>query len=447
MGNGANGLAYDRSMARLKDHCLLEEKADWKDKLALIVNTMREMSSQTDPQKMVQLYGRRMGELIPRDAVVALSRRGLPQPQYRITRSSLWKEEVNPWTSKEQLPLLDRGLLGELIYGDEPRIIDDLRVAADDPAAEYFAGMRSLMAIPLYDQGVALNMVVLMSREPRAFRNESLPERVWMSNLFGMATKTLAMAEELRAAYDIVDREMNIVADIQRSLLPAQLPAIPSLRLATHYQTSAQAGGDYYDFFPLPGGKWGILIADVSGHGTPAAVFMAVTHSIAHTHDGPPEPPGRLLAFINRHLTARYTTGSGTFVTAFYGIYDPARKSITFASAGHPAPRVKHANGSIEMLDGVSGLPLGINADEPYREGTATFAAGDAVVFYTDGITEAHKPGSSDLFGTQRLDDAIQGCTCDPAALVETLLKAVDGFTGGAAPNDDRTLLVMRVDD
>ncbi len=104
-----------------------------------------------------------------------------------------------------------------------------------------------------------------------------------MSNLFGRATHNLVLSDQLKVAYEAVDYEMKVVADIQRSLLPMQMPSIPTLSLAAHYQTSHRAGGDYYDFFPLPDGKWGILIADVSGHGTPAAVLMAVTHSLAHT--------------------------------------------------------------------------------------------------------------------------------------------------------------------
>ena len=100
---------------------------DWRGRLATIVETMREMSRQTDPQAMVRAYGSRIRQLMPVDRTVALSRRDLEPPRYRITRSSLWKDEINPWKEKDRLPLFDRGLLGELIYGDEPRIIDDLR--------------------------------------------------------------------------------------------------------------------------------------------------------------------------------------------------------------------------------------------------------------------------------------------------------------------------------
>ncbi len=261
---------------------------DWQQRLSIVVETMREMSRQTDPQAMVRAYGARMRQLRQFDGFLALSRRELDRPKYRITRSSRWREEVNPWKQKHLLPILEGGLLGELIYADEPRIIDDLAVAPDDPAAEHLAGYRSLMAIPNFDQGVALNMVVSMQKEPYAFRREDFPEMVWMSNLFGRATHNLVLSEQLREAYGVVDRELKMVADIQRSLLPSELPQIPTMQLAAHYQTARRAGGDYYDFFPLPDGKWAILIADVSGHGTPAAVMMAITHSIAHSYPGPP---------------------------------------------------------------------------------------------------------------------------------------------------------------
>ena len=131
-------------------------------------------------------------------------------------------------------------------------------------------------------------MVVLFRDQPYAFDRAELPDLVWRTNLFGRATGNLVLKQELQRAYEDLDRELKIVADIQRSLLPAELPKIPSLDLATYYRPSRRAGGDYYDFFPLPDGKWGIFVGDVSGHGTPAAVLMAVTHCIAHTCPGRP---------------------------------------------------------------------------------------------------------------------------------------------------------------
>src|SRR4051794_37668645 len=130
---------------------------------------MREVSRQTDAQTMVQTYSRRMRQIMPSDVGLSLSRRDLERPRYRMTRSSTWEDSPNPWKQRERLPVFDRGLLGALIYGDEPAVIDDIhadpRWDAGDPAGEYFAGMRSLLAIPLFDQGVAMNMVVLLRRD------------------------------------------------------------------------------------------------------------------------------------------------------------------------------------------------------------------------------------------------------------------------------------------
>ena len=183
-------------------------------------------------------------------------------------------------------------------------------------------------------RGVGVNMVVTMLEEPAAIDPEQFPERFWISSLFGRATHNLVLSEELKRAYEIVERELKVVADIQRSLLPKNLPAIPGLELAAHYQTSQWAGGDYYDFFELPEGRWGVLIADVSGHGTPAAVMMAILHSLAHGHPGHPEPPSALLEHVNRRLSARYTAENEVFVTAFYGIYDPRSASFPIAAQG-----------------------------------------------------------------------------------------------------------------
>jgi sigma-B regulation protein RsbU (phosphoserine phosphatase) len=433
--------------------------ADWQERLDYVVETMRDLSTHTDPQAMVQSYGRRVRRMLPSDSYVALSRRDLPQGQYRITRSSLWErtaQAVNPWEKRDQLPVYEKGLFGKLIYAERPTLLQDLEIESDDPAAEFCEGSRSLLAIPLFDRGLSLNMIVLLSKDRDAFDRERLPEHVWMSNLFGRATHNLVLSSEVQRAYDNLDRELQVVADIQRSLLPAELPKIPTLEMGVHYQTSRHAGGDYYDFFPLPGahgelpaspgGRWGILIADVSGHGTPAAVLMAVCHSIAHSHCGPPAPPSGLLNFLNCHLAARYTMNTGSFITAFYGIYDPTSRTLMYSSAGHCPPRLRRARDKqIISLDGGRCLPLGIEPGEKYHESTITFEPGDAILFYTDGITEGRRPGSSDLFGLDRLDEALSHCDNRPDEMIRRTLESLHEFTAGSPPADDETLLAVRV--
>ena len=275
------------------------------EQLAYVVDTMRSMSRQTDPQQMVRDYGDRVRRMLDIDCSVSLSRRDVSRPRVTVTRSSLSDPSAaNPWTHKHLLPVLDGGVLSDLIWGDVPAVVNDLRVPESDPAFPYLRDMRSLVAIPLYDQGQSLNMVVLARTTPNGSTPDTCPS-TWMSNLFGRATFNLVLSQEVRRAYDTIDRDLARVAAIQRSLLPEALPAIPTLDVAAHYQTSRRAGGDYYDFLPLPGGRWGILSADVSGHSTPAAVIMAIVHSIvAHAPTVVDDPPGRLLSFVNDRLVA-----------------------------------------------------------------------------------------------------------------------------------------------
>lgn len=422
-------------------------QGDWRERLAYLDTTMREMSRQDDPQAMVRAYAGRIRALMPAGRWLSISRRGLEWPRYRITRSSTWTEAIDPWKEAGRLPLLEGGLLGGLLYGDEPRLIDDLEpmLAEDDPAFDYLDGFRSLMAVPHYDNGAAVNMVILLEREPSAFDPETFPEWFWVSSLFGRLTHNLVLREELRHAYEVVERELKVVADIQRSLLPQVLPTIPRLELGAHYQTSRWAGGDYYDFFPLPDGRWGLLIADVSGHGTPAAVMMAITHSLAHGLPGPPEPPGLLLQHINRELCRRYAAGNEGFVTGFYGIFDPSSLTFSYACAGHNPPRLRRCGSpAVAALDAVGGPPLGLFDAIEYDQATVELRPDDTLAFYTDGITEA-MDARNVQFGTERLDEILGRCDLDAPGIVRAVTEAVDAFTGGQPPEDDRTLLVAVV--
>jgi phosphoserine phosphatase RsbU/P len=423
---------------------LFRQNVHWQERLQGLMTLVRSMSEINDPQEMVRAYGQAMRESFPTDGFVAISRRGLGRPYVRITRSHLWDINHDPWKNQAKLPLLDRGILSKLIYDEEAVIIDDLHVEADDPAYEHLAGFRTLSAIPQFDGGASLNMIISLNREPGTFDLESFPERVWMSNLFGRATQNLVLAQELKKAGEAIDRELRVVGEIQRSLLPTPLPVIAGLELAAHYQTSRRAGGDYYDFFPIDDGRWGIFIADVSGHGTPAAVMMAMTHTMAHAFPGEPTPPARLLTYLNQRLTQ--AVSSGSFVTAFYGIYDPATRQLRYASAGHNPPRVMHA-GSCQptILDPVQGLPLAVEADETYDEAEVQLHIGDTLLLYTDGITETFGPGR-EMYGTARLDQTLcQHGAGSASDLVQAILASVRAFAGDDQAVDDRTLLVARV--
>ena len=414
-----------------------------------MVELVRELSAQTDAQKMVTDFGDRFQRMFEYEGFLALSRRNLDAPRYRVTRSSRWEKTVNPWKQNDQLPVLEGGLLGELLYGDLPVLDNDFHPDPADPGFEHLQGYRSFMAVPHYHGGIGTNMAINFASEPDAFDPKAFADHVLTHNLFGRTTNNMVLSQQLKAANDALDAELKTVGDIQRSLLPETLPDIPGLELAAHYQTARRAGGDYYDFFPQPGGRFGILIADVSGHGTPAAVVMAATHAVAHAYTGAdaahPCAPCEMLGYLNERLTGRYDVDGVIFVTAWYGVYDPQTRIVEYAAAGHPSPRVSRA-GEVLKLDRTGGLPLGITPHARYETKTFTLQAGDGLLLFTDGITEAFSPQRRQ-YGEDRLDAVLaqQPANQAPGERLGAVLADLEAFTEQTPADDDRTLLAARV--
>ncbi len=421
----------------------------WTEELEIIDQLMKSVSDLQDPEEMVGIYWEGVHKLFPMEHYLAVSRRGIDPPDFLITRSSRFPEHFNPWKERHRLPRMSGGLLGEIAYADKPLVIDDLpsRLRPDDPAHFYLEGYQSLIAMPNYEGGKGINVGMSLFAPGVEFDHAMVPMMHWQSSLFGRGTQNLVLRNQLSEALGALDRELQTVGQIQRSLLPTELPAIPGFEIATDYQTSARAGGDYYDFFPLGDRGWGVFIADVSGHGTPAAVLMAVTHAIAHTRPGAPQPPCEVLSHINHHLSRSYTT-SGTFVTAFYAAIAPGTRRLTYSSAGHNPPRLVRGDRVI-ALDENASLPLGIMPDAGFADGAVDLEPGDLLVLYTDGYTEAMAPkaanGSRELFGERRLDLLLIDSGADPAqTIVDRIVRETNAFSMGEPATDDRTLIVMR---
>ncbi|HVZ93995.1 MAG TPA: PP2C family protein-serine/threonine phosphatase [Phycisphaerales bacterium] len=428
---------------------MLRGTRPWQEELEIIDRTMRTISSLTDPEDVVSAYWSGIGDLIPVGDYVAMSRRNVEAPFYLITRSSRFEEELNPWTQRDRLPKLTGGLLGEIIYANKPVVIDDLpaRLAPDDPGHFYLQGFQSLIALPQYDSGEGLNATCMLFPPGRSIDHSLIPTLHWHGSLFGRGTQNLVLRNQLASALAALDRELQVVGEIQRSLLPSELPKISGFDIAADYVTSARAGGDYYDFFPLDGNSWGIFIADVSGHGTPAAVMMAITHAIAHAQPDHHKPPAAMLAYLNDQLVRSYAS-AGTFVTAFYGVFDPLRRTLMYSSAGHNQPRVRR-DGQIIALDDARSVPLGVVPEPRFTEATVQLNRGDLLLLYTDGITEAMPPvvrgQGPRLFGTERLDRVLCESTAQSAAgIINDIRAAVADFTNSAPPTDDRTLISLR---
>ncbi|MCG8583411.1 MAG: serine/threonine-protein phosphatase, partial [Pirellulales bacterium] len=161
---------------------------------------------------------------------------------------------------------------------------------------------------------------------------------------------------------------------------------------------------------------------------------------------GPPSPPGRLLNYLNQQLCHSYIGNSDTFVTAFYGIYDPATRVLNYAAAGHNPPRVRRGSSNeIKVLSDAGGLPLGIDEGHMFEDASYALEPGDRALFYTDGVTEAESP-DGEMFGTARLDEVLLNAGgCAAQNCLDEILSRLAEFTDSSPVLDDRTLLVADI--
>lgn len=235
--------------------------------------------------------------------------------------------------------------------------------------------------------------------------------------------------------------ELEVARALQLAILPSAFPARPGCEAAARMIPATTMGGDFYDYIELPDGQIGLVIADVSGHGVPAAFFMAVARTnlrelaVRHTD------PGECLAQTNDALCAQNPLE--LFVTVFYCILDPKTGVLRYANGGHNQPYVRRAAGPIDSLDGAGGLVLGAMTGVKYPTHTAQLLRGDRLVLYTDGVTEAFNP-TEELYGAERLVDEVHvhgGGT--PTALVERICQSVTNFAGLEPQSDDITLTVL----
>jgi sigma-B regulation protein RsbU (phosphoserine phosphatase) len=410
----------------------------------------REASVIDQPSLMLQHFGKWFGRRRPTDLFVSVARRDLPPGRFKITRLMTRAERLragereppNPWRDWESLPVLEGGLIGEIIAQERPQILRAIDAADDPHLGASLAGIRSAVAIPQYHEGRATNWALSFFNDPIGLPDADLPTAVIDTSLLGMATRNLVSKRQA----DMLNRELTHqfeqIANIQRSLLPQRLPTIPGLEIATSYLTSDRAGGDYYDFFPFPDGSWGILIADVSGHGPAAATVMAMLRAILHCYAGEDLAPSSVMRYTNDKLVASNLDGS--FVTALFAVYDPASSVLAWSRCGHPPPALKGpgTEGVRELRE--SGVPpLGImHGLEPDQE-SLVIAPGETVVLYTDGITEAFSPDGV-MFGVRGLVVALERCSGRPECVVDSVHSALYQHTGVMDRDDDQTLVALQ---
>jgi len=251
-----------------------------------------------------------------------------------------------------------------------------------------------------------------------------------------------------------MEQELQVAKEIQRRLLPESVPQIEGVDIAAMNVPSTQVGGDYYDFIPIDDKRWGIMIADVSGKGVPAGILMGTTRSAFRTQ----------LALFPAHMTdmeVEYSvpltiskmnsflykdTESHKFVTIFYVILDVEKKSFTYTNAGHNPQLLYRPQDKTELLLTAGGIMVGVMEDAPFEKDTVVLKVGDALVLYTDGITDAINQ-EEEFFGEERLFQLVkEHSSLSAQELLDKIYGEITDFSKGAPQFDDITLIVLKID-
>jgi sigma-B regulation protein RsbU (phosphoserine phosphatase) len=251
------------------------------------------------------------------------------------------------------------------------------------------------------------------------------------------------LERELRRSRDELDRELTSAAEMQRAILPQSLSGGGGLAFAADYQTSRHVGGDYYDVVNVSDEEVGVLIADVSGHGAPSAIVMAMIRALFHAFPGSAADPVEVLQFMNRQF--RFMWGSSMLATALYCVVNRRSLQMRAACCGHLPPLLMR-KANVQSLDLESSPPLLLMDLESIPRNEFVLEHGDRLLFYTDGVTECEDPDEN-MYEVGRLMEALRvGGAMPPGELLQSLAADVDRFARGRELSDDRTLLLMAVD-
>ena len=302
--------------------------------------------------------------------------------------------------------------------------------------------IRSMMAVPLQTESRVIGLIYVDSPFfVREFKQEDLSLLTVMANIAAVRIEHARLAE-VEQAERLMAKELQQASDIQRGLLPEKAPEVPGLDLAGYNAPCRGVGGDYYDFIQCVDGRVALLVADVSGKGMPAALLMSNLQARAQILFDDATALAAQVGRLNRVLKANCP--GNRFVTFFIGVIDPQTGEMTYVNAGHNPPLIAHKDGQIERLD-TTGTILGILPKAEYAEKTCRLDEGDAVVLFSDGVTEACRPDADEEFGEDRLAAALSEFRDNPAAqIIDGIQQRLQAFTSGAAPADDVTLVIAR---
>ncbi|MFL6172448.1 MAG: PP2C family protein-serine/threonine phosphatase, partial [Marmoricola sp.] len=318
--------------------------------------------------------------------------------------------------------------------------VDIEALELDSPALRELKAAGVKLAVPLVSQG---ELIGVLNLGPRLSEQEySSDDRKLLDDLAAQAAPALRIGQLVReqeaeaAMRQRFEQELEVAHLIQQHFLPKQLPDVPGWQIASYYRPAREVGGDFYDVIPLPDGRVGFVVGDVTDKGVPAALIMSATRSLLRASAQRLIEPGLVLERLNEQMVPDMP--EKMFVTCLYGVLEPSTGHLRFANAGHDVPYVATAHGIVELR--ARGMPLGLMAGMAYEEKEVTLAPGDRVLLHSDGIAEAHDP-NREMFGFPRLAQTMADA---PAGtnVIQFVLDALEAFVGVDSEQEDDITMV-----
>ncbi len=323
---------------------------------------------------------------------------------------------------------------------EAPGIIEIEQLAFESPGIEGLKAVGVKLVLPLVSQGELVGLLNLGAR--RSDQDYTPDDYRLLNNLSTQAAAALHVAQLARRQQvearqlERFEQQLRIAGIIQQTLLPKEIPVLAGWQLAAYWQPAQTVGGDFYDFLPLPNGQIVLIIGDVTDKGVPAALLMASTRSIVRAAAERLHSPGEVLKRANNALCPDMPPKM--FVTCLCAILDPDSGQLRYANAGHNSPYQRTADDLIELR--ARGMPLGLMANMVYEEKETRLAPGDSILFYSDGLVEAHNV-AREMFGEPRLKQLL---ATHPGGkdLIEYLRAELNQFAGAAWEQEDDVTLV-----
>jgi sigma-B regulation protein RsbU (phosphoserine phosphatase) len=328
---------------------------------------------------------------------------------------------------------IGKGMVGYVASTGQMRYAPDVRL--DD----YYIGCEestlSEVAIPLHVEGQLVGVFTASHTELDAFTPCQLRLLQALCSDVAVAVHNARRFQQEQRQRERMTSEAREARVIQQALFPKSAPSIPGFTVSGLSIPVGAVGGDWYDFIPMDKGRWGLVLADVSGKGTAAALLMSATRGILRSLADAACTPGEVLTKLNRLLVEDFP--AGRFVTMVYAVLDPAKRTLTLANAGHLRPLLISGS-SAQFLDVERGIPLGLAAGD-FSEVEVQLPLGSRLVFYSDGITEAENPADEE-YGWARLQEHF--LRSDASA--ESLLDDVRSFADGSGLRDDASVILVK---